>query len=88
MLENTIEINGLEALLKYLRKNFPNKIGVPQKGLFKKETRIVKKIFKGFSFKGDYRSVEIRSCKFINCTFSNLWAFDEYIDKIVSGLTI
>jgi len=68
-------IDGTSSLMKFLKNNFPNSIGVSKRGYYEKENRVVRKSFRDFTFKGNFHGVEFRGVKFINCDFDGIWGF-------------
>jgi len=68
-------IDGTSSLMKFLKKNFPNSLGVSKKGFYEKENRIVRKTFRDFVFKGELHGIEFRGVKFVNCDFDGIWGF-------------
>lgn len=68
-------IDGTPSLMKFLKMNFPNSIGVSKKGFYEKENRVVRKTFRDFVFKGNLHGIEFRGVKFINCDFDGIWGF-------------
>lgn len=68
-------ITSKEGLLKHLEKADSSKLKKNKPSLDKQEFEIKRKTFEGYTFTKDFMGLEFKNCKFIDCTFENIWGF-------------
>lgn len=73
--KSNITIEGSSALMEYLVKNSPNSVGPKKDGPFEFKSKVVRKTFKNFKFRGDFQSIEFKKVKFKKCEFEGIWGF-------------
>jgi uncharacterized protein YjbI with pentapeptide repeats len=67
-------INGHIYLVEYLKENFPKRLRYSKDDIMLAAPWVYNKVFKNYHFTGNF-SLEIKNCKFIDCSFENISGF-------------
>jgi len=74
-------ITAREALIKHLQDIDPTKLKINKPSLATKEFEIRRKTFKGYTFTKEFSDLLVKGCKFVECTFENIWGFYWLFEK-------
>jgi uncharacterized protein YjbI with pentapeptide repeats len=69
------EINGSDALFEHILKDFPKRLNPSEFERSGKYVTINNKVFKNYTFKGQFGSILFKNCKFVECRFEHLFGF-------------
>lgn len=80
--ENAITFTGI-SLLTHIGETLPKKLlAAPKKKSHDEPSQgVCSHIFKNYHFSGKFEGFLFKSCKFVDCTFENIWGFFHYLKK-------
>lgn len=68
-------ISGDQELINHLESTYPKRLFLDDKPYAQQKAIVKSKVFKNYTFTKNIHGVSFQHCKFVNCTFENIWGF-------------